>query len=51
MDAIIWTLGMDKYRQTYNIKRTLVDNKLDDHSDIVGAAPTGDAPTISSFWT
>ena len=29
------------YRQVSNIRRTLVDNKIVDHSDVVGAAPTG----------
>ena len=29
------------YRQTANIRRTLGANKLVDHSDVVGAAPTG----------
>ena len=33
------------YRQVPNISRTLVDNKIVDHSDVVGAAPT------SSFST
>ena len=38
-----------EYRQTSNINRTLVDNKIVDHSDVVGASPVGAAPTISSF--
>ena len=29
--------------------RTLVCNRFVDHADVVGAAPTGDAPTTSSF--
>ena len=37
------------YRQTSNIRRTFVDNKLGDHSDVVGASPVGTAPTTSSF--
>ena len=37
------------YRQTSNISRTLVDNKIVDHSDVVGASPVGSAPTTSSF--
>ena len=37
-----------EYRQYSNIRRTLVDNKIVDHSDV---APTGDAPTTSSFST
>ena len=37
------------YRQTSNISRTLVDSKIVDHSDVVGASPVGAAPTTSSF--
>ena len=40
-----------KYRQVSNISRTLVDNKIVDHSDVVGASPVGAAPTTSSFST
>ena len=39
------------YCQTYNIRRTSVDNKHVDHSDAVGASPLGAAPTTSSFST
>ena len=39
------------YRQVSNIRRTLVDNKLVDHSDVVGASPVGAAPTASSVST
>ena len=43
------------YRWTYcqvsNISGTLVGNKIVDHSDVVGAAPVGAAPTTSSFST
>ena len=39
------------YRQISNIIRTLVGNKIVDHSDVVGAAPVGAAPTTSSFLT
>ena len=45
--AVLW-------RKTYrkvNISRTSVDNKIDDHSDVVGASPVGAAPTTSSFST
>ena len=31
------------------MKRTLLGNKIVDHSDVVGASPVGSAPTISSF--
>ena len=40
------------YRKTSNIRRTLVGNKIVDHSDIVGASsPVGAAPTTYSFST
>ena len=39
------------YRQTSNISRTLLGNKIVDHSDVVGASPVGAAPTTSSFST
>ena len=39
------------YRKTSNIKRTLVGNKIVDHSGVVGASPVGAAPTTSSFST
>ena len=39
------------YRKTTNINRTLVGNKIVDHSDVVGASPVGAAPTASSFST
>ena len=42
---------ISKYRKTSNIRRTLVGNKIVDHSDVVGASPVGAAPTISSFST
>ena len=38
-------------RQTSNIRRTLVANKIVDHSDVVGASPVGAAPTTPSFLT
>ena len=40
-----------QYRQFSNIRHTLVGNKIADHSDVVGAAPVGAAPTTSSFST
>ena len=40
-----------RYPQVSNIRRTLVGNKIVDHSDVDGAAPVGDAPTTSSFST
>ena len=39
------------YRKVSNIRRTLVGNKIVDHSDVVGASPVGAAPTSSSFST
>ena len=39
------------YRETSNISHILVGNKLDEHSDVVGASPVGAAPTTSSFST
>ena len=43
--------GPVHYRKTSNISRTLVGNKIVDHSDVVGAPPVGVAPTTSSFST
>ena len=40
-----------KYHKTSNISRTLVCNKIVDHSDVVGASPAGTAPTTSSYLT
>ena len=37
------------YRKTSNMSRTLVCNKLVDHSDVVGASSVGAAPTTSSY--
>ena len=34
-----------------NISRTLVGNKIVDHSDVVGASPDGAAPSTPSFFT
>ena len=39
------------YRQIYNIRRILIGDTIDDHSDEVGASPVGAAPTTSSFST
>ena len=44
-------VSMDSYRQISNISRTLIGNKIVDHSDVVGASPVGAAPTTSSFST
>ena len=39
------------YRKVSYIRRTVVGNKIVDHSDVVGASPVGAAPTTSSFST
>ena len=39
------------YRQVFDLRRTLIGNKIVDHSDVVGASPVGAAPTTSSFST
>ena len=39
------------YRQISNISRTLVGNKIADHSDVVRVSPYGSGPTTSSFST
>ena len=41
-------LGHAKCHQTYDMIRTLVGNKIGDHSDLVGASPVDAAPTPSS---
>ena len=38
-------------RETSNIRRTLVGNKIVNHSDVDGASTVGAAPTTSSFST
>ena len=49
---ITQSIPRDKqYRQVSNIRRTIVGNKIVDHSDVVGASPVGAAPTTSSFST
>ena len=40
-----------KYRQTYNMRRTLLGNTIVDHAYVVWAPPVGAAPTTSSFST
>ena len=44
-------MKIGNYRQVSNIRRNLMDNKIVDHSDVVGASPVGAAPTTSSFST
>ena len=51
---IFWQVVADSvkdYRQVSNISRTLVGNKIVDHSNVVGATPIGAAPTTSSLST
>ena len=47
-----WT-GLDwlTYRRISNISHTLEENKIIDHSEVVGASPVGAAPTKSLLWT
>ena len=44
-------LMIHTYRKVSDIRRTLVGNKIVDHSDVVGASPVGAAPTTTSFST
>ena len=37
------------YRQVSTVRRTLVGNKIFDHSEVVGALPVRDAPITSTF--
>ena len=46
-----WPIPQNRYRQVSNIRRTLVGNKIVDHSGVVGASPVGAAPTTSSLST
>ena len=46
-----WKTVNKTYRKVSNIRRTLVGNKIVDHSDVVGTSPVGVAPTTSSFST
>ena len=48
---LVLVLFCEYYRQTSNISRTLVGNKIVDHSDVVGASPVGTAPATSPFST
>ena len=42
------TYGFVVYRQTSNMSRNLIDNKLVDHSDVVGASPVGSTSSLST---
>ena len=41
--------AFNKYRKISTISRTLIGNKIIDHSAVVGASPVGAAPTTFSF--
>ena len=43
--------GDVKYRQISNFRRSLIGNKIVDHSDVVGASPVGAVPTTAAFST
>ena len=49
MESLLSHHAINIYCQTSNIRRAIVDNKIVDHSDVVGASPVGAAPTTSSF--
>ena len=51
MTFSVFTDGIMDYPQVSNISRTLVDNKIVEHSGEVGASAVGAAPTTSSFST
>ena len=40
-------ISINKYCQTYNISRTIEAGCSVEIEDVIGAAPTGDAPTTS----
>ena len=40
-----------KYSQTSDVMRTLIGNKMVDHSDVFRAAPIGNDPTTSPIST
>ena len=43
--------GISNYRQTSNIRRNSVGNKIVDQSDVFVASPVGATPTTSSLST
>ena len=49
LSHILFDTDIFSYRQTSNISRTFVGNKLVDHSDVVGASPAGAAPTDVTY--
>ena len=44
-------VSVDTYRQTFNISRTIVGNKIVNHLGVVGVSTVGADPTTSSFST
>ena len=57
-DNVGWLRGQlvdinryQKYCKASKTRRTLIGNKIVDHSDVVGALPFGAAPTTSPFST
>ena len=51
LNSKVFFLSVYMYRQTSNIRHTLLGNTIADNSDVVGASPAGAAPTTSSFST
>ena len=51
LDTYFWCHIFRIYRKPSNIRRTLVDNMIVDHSYVDGASPSGAARTTSSFST
>ena len=51
LSMLAWSSYLPVYRPISNKRRTLVCNKIVDHSDIVGASPVSAVPTTSSFST
>ena len=49
IDGLMQKRRSSNNRQTSDIRRTFVGNKIVDHSDVVGASPVGAASTTSSF--
>ena len=47
----VFIFNVATYRQTANIRHSVVGNKIFDHSGVVGAAPVSAAPSTSSFST
>ena len=48
---VMYENHLSLYPETSDIGHTLIDNKIADHSNVVGASPVGAAPTTSSNST